>query len=177
RETISRMQAAGQSRAQIASALGRHRSTVYREINRNAVGGVYRAVSAHRISLERRKHRALVGKMFQPEIREQVVKHLIKYWSPEQIAGRIKVGGAGSDRIIGGHGHDRLFGRDGWDRLYGGHGNDYLDGGYDTQTDYIQGDEGRDTFVRHRSVFGSPIGGDWFADTTSIDRIITDWHW
>lgn len=86
-------------------------------------------------------------------------------------------GGTGSDRIDGGHGHDRLFGRDGWDRLSGGHGNDYLDGGYDTQTDYMQGDEGRDTYVRHRSFLGSPVGGDWFAGVTSIDRVITDWHW
>lgn len=86
-------------------------------------------------------------------------------------------GGVGSDRLFGGNGHDRLFGRDGWDRLSGGRGNDYLDGGYDTKTDYMLGDEGRDTFVRHRSALGSPGLGDWFADVTSIDRIITDWHW
>jgi len=91
RETVSRMQAAGESPAQIALALGRHRSTIYRELSRNRGPQGYRAVHAHQMASRRRKQRPLVRKMDRPEIRARVLKNLVQYWSPEQIAGRSKL--------------------------------------------------------------------------------------
>lgn len=88
RETISEMQAAGESPAPTALALGRHRSTVYRELSRNQAPHGYRAVQAHQMALQRRKQRPLARKMDRPETREQVLEHLVQYCSPEQIAGR-----------------------------------------------------------------------------------------
>jgi IS30 family transposase len=91
RETISRMQATGESAAQMAYALGRHRSTIYRELSRNRAPQGYRAVTAHQMATQRRKQRLLVGKMDRPEIRELVIGNLVQYWSPEQIAGRSRL--------------------------------------------------------------------------------------
>ena len=88
RETISRMQAAGRSPAETADAIGRHVSTIYRELARNASPGGYRAVAAQQMALQRRRDRPITRKMERPEIRENVIKHLVQYWSPEQIAGR-----------------------------------------------------------------------------------------
>ena len=88
RETVSRMLATGRSPIQIASELGRHKSTIYRELARNTTAAGYRAVSAHRLAMMRRKERPLIRKMDRPEIRHEVLKSLVRYWSPEQIAGR-----------------------------------------------------------------------------------------
>lgn len=93
RETISRMLATGQSAPRIATAIGRHRSTVYRELSRNKAQTGYRAVSAHCMASTRRKQRPLVRKMDRPEVREHVLKNLVRYWSPEQIAGRSRLNG------------------------------------------------------------------------------------
>lgn len=91
RETISRMLASGGSPAQAAVALGRHKSTVYREIARNSVATGYRAVSAHKMAAQRKRQRPLNRKMDRPELREQVLGMLVQYWSPEQIAGRTRL--------------------------------------------------------------------------------------
>ena len=90
REVISRMQASGHNQASIAKALGRDRSTVSRELARNSVDGSYRAVSAHYLAAERRSNRSILRKMDRPEIRDDVVSRLTKWWSPEQISGRLK---------------------------------------------------------------------------------------
>lgn len=76
-------------------------------------------------------------------------------------------GGAGSDMLVGGYSNDvlhggddddGLFGRDGDDQLYGdgsadilsgGNDNDYLDLGGQWDEQSVQGDAGKDTFVRH----------------------------
>ena len=42
RETVSRMLATGRSPIQIASELGRHKSTIYRELARNTTAAGYR---------------------------------------------------------------------------------------------------------------------------------------
>lgn len=91
RETISRMQASGACVAKIAIQLGRHRSTIHRELVRNGSSQGYRAVRAQQLAEQRRQERPLVRKMDRVEIRECVIKKLIKYWSPEQISGRCKL--------------------------------------------------------------------------------------
>jgi IS30 family transposase len=90
RERISQMHYAHFTNAEIAEELGRHRATIGRELARNSVAGEYRAVAAHEQSRQRRRCRRLVRKMDCPEVSEFVRSHLVRYWSPDQIAGRSK---------------------------------------------------------------------------------------
>ena len=89
REVISQMFVAGKSRSQIAKALGRHHSTIGRELRRNGYKGLYVAVDAQRCA----KRRCLQGrvacrKMNRTENLAYVQKGLRQFWSPGQIAGR-----------------------------------------------------------------------------------------
>lgn len=88
RESISRMQASGCSPPRIAKALGRHRGTINRELARNSSCGCYRAVKAQQLAQARRRERPLTRRMDDPQTRERVIRLLVQYWSPEQIAGR-----------------------------------------------------------------------------------------
>ena len=78
---------------EIAQILGKDRTTIYREsirnINRN---GKYDAKTAKQKTKERRiksnqRFRKIENNKW---LREYIIKKLKKYWSPEQIAGRIK---------------------------------------------------------------------------------------
>jgi IS30 family transposase len=104
RRQIFRMIAAEWSVAAIAAALGRHRSTVYREINRNrlevdpairryrhhehAYFEGYYPLTANDIGLQRR--RRLRKLLASPALREHIVTKLRLGWSPQQIAGRLR---------------------------------------------------------------------------------------
>ena len=82
----------GYSAQDIATEIGRHQSTIYREIRRNAVSGEYLSAKAHHKSYVRRKYSkyqamSIVGDM---KLREYIeTKLLVDDWSPEQIAGRL----------------------------------------------------------------------------------------
>jgi len=91
RERISQMRHAGAVPARIARALGRHRTTISRELRRNGQPTGYTAVAAHEQALRRRRQRPLVRKMDRPEVSEYVRGGLTRYWSPDQIAGRSRV--------------------------------------------------------------------------------------
>jgi IS30 family transposase len=77
----------------IADQLGRHRSTIYREIGRNEFRDVrlyrgYYPVTAHDSARRRRQRRR---KLIQDAcLREHVLAKLALGWSPEQIAGRLR---------------------------------------------------------------------------------------
>ena len=91
RERISRGIAAGESDSEIAGALGRHRSTVGREIR--AAGGRrgYRALAAER-GARRRARRAKAGKLSSsPRLLAEVEAGLRRRWSPQQISWRLRV--------------------------------------------------------------------------------------
>jgi transposase, IS30 family len=88
RERLSQLVFSGASPAEIARQLGRHRSTVSRELARNSIEGTYLAVRADQIAKKRRRQRPINRKMEDAARREYVVQALVKYWSPEQIAGR-----------------------------------------------------------------------------------------
>ena len=90
REKISQMRFAKASHTEIAVALGRSRSTIQRELKRNSVDGVYSAVDAQAVAHTRRSNRPLTRKMDRPGINQSVRSGLAKYWSPEQIDGRMK---------------------------------------------------------------------------------------
>jgi IS30 family transposase len=75
--------------AEIAETLGRHRSTIYRELDRNTGGRGYRPQQAQRLAEERREACHQPAKLSRPQLRKYVTGKLGKKWSPEQIAGRI----------------------------------------------------------------------------------------
>lgn len=75
---------------QIALALGRHRTTVTRELKRNAAPpGHYWPDTAQRLARERRRKGCLLDR--DEALQEFVVNQLCSFqWSPEQIAGYLK---------------------------------------------------------------------------------------
>lgn len=91
REEISRGLAREDSIRQIARTLGRAPSTICREIARNRGRRRYRAVDADDRSWRRarRPKRCLLAT--NPELREYVVARLREDWSPEQIAGTLRI--------------------------------------------------------------------------------------
>jgi transposase, IS30 family len=92
RERISQMFAAGHSRQAIAARLGRPLCTIGREVKRNAqADGSYSAVAAQRRMEDRRRLRPLTRKLQRPELNAAVRSHLTQEWSPDQIAGRLKL--------------------------------------------------------------------------------------
>lgn len=100
REVVSQMLAAGHSRKEIAARLGRARSTIGRELRRNShPDGSYSAVSAQRKAEARRRQRPLIRKLQRPELNATVRARLTREWSPDQIAGRLKLTRAGDPRL------------------------------------------------------------------------------
>lgn len=92
RETLSQMHVRKCSPAEIARKLRRHRSTIVRELARNGgPRGGYSAVTAQRLCEERRRQPRRPHKMDNRELRRTVCEHLRACWSPDQIAGRLKV--------------------------------------------------------------------------------------
>lgn len=86
-ETLSRYDF---SLTEIAKHLGRSKSTISRELRRNADrGGRYGAVTAQLRYIERRKPCRPAKKINSPELREKVEKALKETWSPEQISARL----------------------------------------------------------------------------------------
>ena len=80
---------AGKSNGEIARELGRHPSTIGREIRRNRGERGYRPKQAHQAARERCKQAARAVK-FTTEVRLLVEERLEWEWSPEQIASRLK---------------------------------------------------------------------------------------
>lgn len=79
---------------QIAKELNRSPSSVSREINRNldVLGRkMYFPRPANDRALRKRKSRGRQDRLKNQEIRDYVIIHLKLRWSPEQIAGRIKI--------------------------------------------------------------------------------------
>lgn len=86
--------------AAIAEALGRHRSTIHREIRRNFYHDPFRdrwgkeykgyyCTSAQKYARDRRARRRLKLTLH-PTLRDHVIAKLQEGWSPQQIAGRLK---------------------------------------------------------------------------------------
>jgi IS30 family transposase len=88
REVIAQMHRAGKRQTQIADRLGRHKSTISRELRRNRSRNGYWAVAAQRKAEKRRRERPWVSKMQRPEVRRYVQQRLRWRWSPDEIAGR-----------------------------------------------------------------------------------------
>src|SRR5699024_6059445 len=91
RETISRGLARGQSCRYIAAALGRAPSTIPREVARNGGREHNRACQAEKACLERSKRLMPCLLSTNSALKAIVVRLLERDWSPEQIAGWLKL--------------------------------------------------------------------------------------
>lgn len=81
--------ARGLSLAAIGRLLGRDRSTICREVHRNGGRDRYRPGPAHRRAYEQAR-RPKAGKLTRPALRAQVEAWLAEWWSPDQIARRLR---------------------------------------------------------------------------------------
>jgi len=91
REDISRGLAAGNSIRMIAGRLGRPPSTISREVARNQGPTRYRAIDAHDRATRNRARPQRLKLQKNPVLTNYVTARLQKYWSPEQIAGRLRL--------------------------------------------------------------------------------------
>ena len=92
REEIALGRARGESIRAIATAIGRSPSTVSRELRRNTDGlGRYRATTAHALAYGRASRPKPAKLVTNLVLRGKVEDDLAKKYSPEQIAGRLKV--------------------------------------------------------------------------------------
>jgi IS30 family transposase len=91
RETISRGLQAGQSLQALAASLGRPVSTVSREVKRNGGATAYRALAAGERAREQARRPKLSALQRNPLLRQIVIGLLDNEWSPEQIAGRLRL--------------------------------------------------------------------------------------
>jgi IS30 family transposase len=92
REEIALGRARGDSVRKVAELIGRSPSTVSRELRRNSDGlGRYRATSAHALAYDRASRPKPAKLLTNLVLRGKVEADLAKKYSPEQIAGRLKV--------------------------------------------------------------------------------------
>lgn len=90
RRLLYGLQKKGTSKAAIAELMGRDRSTIYRELKRNAGRRGYRPKQAQRLADKRRLASCRPHKMDDPDMHDYVHDKLDQRWSPEQIAGRLR---------------------------------------------------------------------------------------
>ena len=94
RYMLAALRRQGLRQAEIARSLGRHRSTVCREVRRNSTraDGHYRAFTAQERANGRRS-RARRNSRFSTEDFVLVAGLLCRQWSPEQVAGHLRRAG------------------------------------------------------------------------------------
>lgn len=91
REEISRGVAADLSVREIAKTIGRSPSTVSRELDRNGGKNHYRAANADERAWKQAKRPKLCKLAVHGRLRQFVARRLRQDWSPEQIAGALKL--------------------------------------------------------------------------------------
>lgn len=114
---------AGKTQTEIARKLDIHKSTVSRELKRNSGRKGYRPKQAHQKAAKRWNSAAKAIK-FTPELAKYVSDCLVKDWSPEQISGRMKLGGGvtiSPERIYQFIGEDKTAGGTLWTHLRWSH--------------------------------------------------------
>jgi len=90
REEVTLGLHAGQSFTVIAARLGRATSTVSREVAANGGRGGYRAWRAHQRAREQAR-RPKIAKLTCPRLAARVTAWLADWWSPQQIAARLRI--------------------------------------------------------------------------------------
>ena len=84
RYQISALLKMGHNRSEIAAVIGKHKSTVSRELGRNTGQRGYRPKQAQRLALSRRNHSR---KRISEKTWELIETKLCLDWSPEQVSG------------------------------------------------------------------------------------------
>jgi IS30 family transposase len=79
------------SLSEAARLLGRPASTICREVARNGGRANYGAWKAHRIAGERARRPKPLKLVAHPQLAEEVMSRLRRCWSPQQIAGRLRL--------------------------------------------------------------------------------------
>ncbi len=93
RYELYRLHEAGKALREIGRLMGRSSSTISRELRRNALPrGEYKPASADRIALSRRRRLSRIERL--SPLGDHVRDHLAMGWSPEQIAGRLRLEGS-----------------------------------------------------------------------------------
>jgi IS30 family transposase len=90
REEIMVLHAQKVPQAEIARRLGRHRSSIGRELTRNRGPKGYRASTAQHAAEQRAKRPKTAKLAADPELRQRVQDGLTARWSPEQISASLK---------------------------------------------------------------------------------------
>jgi IS30 family transposase len=90
REEIMVLHAQALPMAQIARRLGRDRSTIWRELDRNSTTTGYRASTAQHAAEQRAKRPKTTKLAANPVLAQRVRQDLQALWSPEQITARLK---------------------------------------------------------------------------------------
>jgi IS30 family transposase len=93
RYVIGHMRMAGFKLREIGERIGRHHTTVGRELRRNApdYGGPYWYDNAHPQAMERRRKTRHYRRQSCLELVGYVERKVGLGWSPEQVAGRLRV--------------------------------------------------------------------------------------
>lgn len=91
RDIIAILRAQGTEPGEIARILGRHKSSICRELKRNKspIYNVYLSHRAQQRAVKRKKYAAQRPRLKDEVIMAYVIEKLYLGWSPEQIAGRI----------------------------------------------------------------------------------------
>lgn len=121
RYRLSALRTQGWSNVEIAKAMGRHRSTIWREVRRNRTrrDGWYRAAKANEYANGRRV-RSRSHPRFSASQLGRVWRLIRRCWSPEQVAGSLRR--SGRLRIS----HETIYRHIWEDRRRGGHLHRYL---------------------------------------------------
>lgn len=91
RYTITTLRRQGYSVLRIAKYLGRHRSSIYREVNRNRCNdGYYRPFKAD-LKTRARRSNSRRNAQFKVDDYALVQQYLKKDWSPEQVSGYLRL--------------------------------------------------------------------------------------
>lgn len=101
RYQIYALKKADHNQTEIAAIIGVHKSTIGRELSRNSGRRGYRPKQAHELAMAR--HLAAYHPRISAQTWARVEKLLRQEWSPEQIAGRLKL--AGQPSIS----HERIY--------------------------------------------------------------------
>ena len=89
REDIAVLHHAGVSCTEIARQLGRHKSTVSREVNKHTRDGRYRAYDAHHTAMVHRQRPKASKLAMNPELGREVQQRLAQKHSPVEISRRL----------------------------------------------------------------------------------------
>jgi IS30 family transposase len=90
REVLYRLKRGNIGQQEIAKLMGRHPSTVCRELKRNQGLNGYHPEQAQRLAKARRQACRRPAKLEDSQMHHDVEQKLRQLWSPDQIAGRLR---------------------------------------------------------------------------------------